>query len=125
MNRAAVQQCRTVKALMLYCSIALLFFIFLPANAFSFEVEIDYEPAPAEAFQEIEFKAVVKGAEAKSFLWDMGDGTKYKEQEFTHIYKKGGMSYTITLTVTDAAGKTVTKKMTIDILRRKGGCPTA
>ncbi|MDI6801408.1 MAG: PKD domain-containing protein [Thermodesulfovibrionales bacterium] len=108
-----------------YTSYMLVFSLFLLAfavnTASAFEVEIEYDPPSPEGLQEIEFKAVVKGAEAKSFLWDMGDGTKYKEQEFTHVYKRGGRTYDITLTVTDAAGKTVTKKMVIDILRRKGG----
>lgn len=103
----------------------ILSFLFPVSSLLAFEVEIEYDPPSPEAFQEIEFKAVVEGAEAKSFLWDMGDGTKYKEQEFTHLYKKGGVTYTITLTITDAAGKTGTKTINIEIKRRKDGCPTA
>jgi PKD repeat protein len=99
----------------------LILLIFTVASALAFEVEIEYDPSDPEGLQEIEFKAIVKGAEAKSFLWDMGDGTKYKDQEFTHIYKRGGRSYSITLTVTDAAGKTVVKTWDIEIQRRKGG----
>jgi PKD repeat protein len=103
----------------------LIILLFTANIASAFDVEVEYDPSPAEAFQEIEFKAVVKGAEAKSFLWDMGDGTKYKEREFTHLYKKGGVTYAITLTITDVTGKTVTKTMNIEIKRRKDGCPTA
>lgn len=110
-----------------YTSYMLVFSLFLLAfavkPALAFEVEIEHDPA--EAFQEIEFKASVKGGEAKSFLWEMGDGTKYTGESVTHVYKRGGRTYDVTLTVTDATGKTVTKKLTIEVQKAKGGCPTA
>lgn len=108
-----------------YTSYMLVFSLFLLAfavkPALAFEVEIEYDPSPAEAFQETEFKASVKGGEAKSFLWEMGDGTKYTGESVTHVYKRGGRAYDVTLTVIDAAGKTVKKTLTIEVQKAKGG----
>lgn len=51
-------------------TLVLLLLLFNAASAF--EVEMEYDPSPAEAFQEIEFKAVVKGAERRAFYGILG-----------------------------------------------------
>jgi gliding motility-associated-like protein len=48
-------------------------------------------------------------------LWNFGDGTTAKEAKPTHIFEKFG-NYTVTLTLTDAKGKTYTDSRTIEVL---------
>ncbi len=49
-----------------------------------------------------------------SYLWDFGDGTTSSEMRVDHTYEKPGR-YTVTLTVTDKAGKTSAKTQTVDV----------
>lgn len=94
------------------------------ADATSFDVEIVADPSSGEAPLEVEFSAVVKAGTAKSFQWEFGDGGKCKEQNCTHTFNRGG-TYIVKLTVVSDTGVTVTKTMTFEVQRRKGGCPTA
>ncbi len=100
--------------------LALLVSISYTSNAFSFDVEIVADPSSGEAPLEVEFSAVVKAGTAKSFQWEFGDGGKCKEQNCNHTFNRGG-TYTVKLTVVSDAGVTVTKTMSFEVQRRKGG----
>lgn len=47
------------------------------------------------------------------YYWDLGDGTTSEEMRVSHQYLNPGR-YTVTLTITDKAGKTATKQQTVD-----------
>ncbi len=49
-----------------------------------------------------------------SIAWDFGDGTQASGLSVTHRYTKNG-TYTVRLTITDAAGNSITKTMVITI----------
>ncbi len=50
-----------------------------------------------------------------SFEWDLGDGTRKTGISTTHVYEKAG-TYSVTLTVKDAAGNTDSHSVTITVL---------
>lgn len=51
---------------------------------------------------------------AKSYLWDLGDGTTSTDAAPHHLYDKCG-TYHVKLTVTDAAGEQTTVEKPVDI----------
>jgi|GEM_PF-5034901 len=51
---------------------------------------------------------------AKSFLWDLGDGTTSTEAAPNHLYPKCG-SYNVKLTVTDSNGEQTSVEKVVDI----------
>ena len=58
--------------------------------------------------------------EASSFAWTFGDGSTADTANPTHNYAAFG-SYRVTLTVTDASGKTATRSKRIDVAGPAGG----
>ncbi len=72
-------------------------------------------PLSAEIFHSVDGKQVAFAAlthSANSWLWDFGDGQTSTEKNPVHVYEEGGY-YVATLTAKDAAGKTVTKEVTL------------
>ena len=59
-----------------------------------------------------------------SYEWDFGDGTNGTGRNVTHTYNESG-TYTVTLTVKDAAGNSQTDSMTITVQREtdESGAP--
>ena len=72
-------------------------------------------PSNPQTGQPIAFSALVSGGvQPYSYAWRFGDGGNGGGRTVSHAYQKSG-SYTTTLTVTDAAGKTVTASRTLTI----------
>ena len=74
-----------------------------------------YNPSNILSGQAIAFLALVSGGvQPYSFTWSFGDGGNGGGQSVSHAYQKSG-TYAATLTVTDAAGQTITASRTLTI----------
>ena len=51
---------------------------------------------------------------AYTYAWDFGDGASSAEQSPSHVYAETG-AYTVTLRVTDTAGNTLAKTLSVDV----------
>lgn len=59
---------------------------------------------------QVNFRDASTGSSPKTYLWDFGDGTTSTEENPTHSYIQRGL-YTVTLTVTNAYGTDIEKKV--------------
>ena len=70
---------------------------------------------PGEIVKEGTYLNLVNTSQnAKSFLWDFGDGTTSTEASPQHKHDRCG-TYTVKLTVTDASGETFTTEKAVDV----------
>ena len=74
-----------------------------------------FGPAPLKT----EFDASASLGEISSYTWDFGDGTKGEGKSPKHIYTKNGV-YTVTLSVSNAAGRTDRRSMDIVVASAMG-----
>ena len=78
--------------------------------------DFDFNPDNECALTPINFSNLSTGTFAGTdYSWDFGDGNTSTDQNPTHTYSQGG-SFTITLTVSNAAGCTDTYSETITVL---------
>jgi PKD repeat protein len=84
----------------------------LPSASFTFS------PTPAQLHQIINFNASSSTAEQghniTDYSWNFGDGTTGGGQLTTHVYNTAG-SYTVTLQVTDDAGRKASASQTVNV----------
>jgi hypothetical protein len=74
-----------------------------------------YNPSNIKSGQAIAFSASVSGGvQPYSYTWNFGDGDNGRGQTISYAYQKAG-TYMTTLTVTDAAGQTVTASHALTI----------
>jgi len=75
-----------------------------------------YSPSSPLPLLPVTFDASASGGtQPYSYRWDFGDGSTGSGQSVSHSYLLPG-SYTVTLTVTDANGQSVTTSQTITVL---------
>jgi len=75
-----------------------------------------YSPSSPLPLLSVTFTGSASGGSSPySYSWDLGDGTTATGASVTHSYVLPG-TYTVTLTVTDANGQTVTTSQTITVL---------
>lgn len=87
-----------------------------PAQTGNAATVADFElTKPDEIFKEGTYMELVNTSKnAKSYLWDLGDGTTSTQTVPHHMYGKCG-SYHVKLTVTDANGKQSTVEKPVDV----------
>jgi hypothetical protein len=71
--------------------------------------------------KEIYFKANATDAngDALTYNWDFGDGQTQTQADPSHIYTQPG-TYTVSVTITDERGGSVTESITIKVIKPKG-----
>lgn len=81
----------------------------------SLSASFTYSPSSPSVLQSVQFNASAIGGTAPYiYSWDFGDGTNGTGASVSHSYVVPG-TYTVTLTVTDANGQTVTESQTLTV----------
>jgi len=92
--------------------------IYITVTAQPVPVAILDAPASAVSGKTVSFsgwRSSVSEGSIERWSWDFGDGTGGDGVHVTHVYKKSGRQYTVTLTVADSAGQVATASFNITV----------
>lgn len=88
----------------------------------AFNVQVTPSTTEGEVPLEVDFDVSTSGGVSPyEYQWEFGDETTSQEQNPTHTFEESGEK-TVSLSVTDDAGDTVTKEVTVNV--QSGGLPT-